>query len=457
MKAHSLLVPVVIAAMAIVLGGCGGSGGPDSANTPGSLSVTVLFPPDSSPAQEPKVIPPGTDSVVVRILEPDTGNELVPDTVIARPQGDNEARETIERVRAGSALVQALAKPTTDGSGATLAQASAPVEVPSGDTVQVGLNLFGVAATVQVTPATLDVLTTKTTQLQAVAYDAIGNIIVGAAFTWASSNTAAATVSDAGLVAAITPGDSTVTATETREGVSDSCAVTVTQRETTQLVVDPGAAFISKGQTAQISAVAYDRDGDEIVGEPIAWQSSDPGVATVNTTGLTTGISEGSATITATASNAQADTALVDVSLYVIKLAWRGNANLDLHVFGPDYVHASPDNPEIAAGKLVTQTGVPTAREFFSGRASLPGAYYIAVNYYEGTGAVEAQVTVEGIGPSPIVRTATVTRANQNTGYPVLRDTPSWFRPVDVFISTDDITTFGPDTTVPLYESDPNP
>ena len=135
MKAHSLLVPVVIAAMAIVLGGCGGSGGSDGADTPGSLSVTVLFPPDSSPAQEPKVIPPGTDSVVVRILEPDTRNELVPDTVIARPQEDNEASETIERVRAGSALVQALAKPNADGSGATLAQASARVEVPSGDTV----------------------------------------------------------------------------------------------------------------------------------------------------------------------------------------------------------------------------------------------------------------------------------------------------------------------------------
>ena len=62
-----------------------------------------------------------------------------------------------------------------------------------------------------------------------------------------------------------------------------------------------------------------------------------------------------------------------------------------------------------------------------------------------------------GIGPAPIFRTYTLAAPNQNSGYPILGDTASWFRPVDVFISTDAISTFGPDTTVALYESSPSP
>jgi len=228
-------------------------------------------------------------------------------------------------------------------------------------------------------------------------------------------------------------------------------------REPTNVAMEPTSAFVRRGQAVQLTARAYDRDGDEIVGEPFAWESSATAVATINASGLATAVSEGDATITVTTSNGKMATALVDVNLYVVKLAWEGDADLDLHVFGPAYAHASVHSPEIAAGKLMTSAAIPAAREYFSGRARLLGAYYVGVNYYGGTGAVEAQVTVEGIGPEPIVRTYSLTQANQNAGYPVRGNTASWFRPLDVFISGDDISSFGPDTTVPLYDTDPNP
>jgi hypothetical protein len=457
MRARSLAALAAMAAIAVVLGGCGGSGGPGGARGSGALSVAVLFPPTGAPSQQAKVIPPGTNSVVVRVLDPDTRANLVPYAVISRPAGSNEARTTIEHVPAGLVLVEGLAKPTASGSGATLAQATAEVEVPSGGTAQVGLNLFGVAATVQVAPSNLAMLTTKTAQLHATAYDAIGNVIVGAQFAWESSDTAAATVSDAGAVTAVAPGDSTVTATETREGVSDSCAVTVTQRQATQLEIEPSGALLRSGETARLTAIVRDAEGDAMAEEHVTWQCDAPGIATVDAAGLVTAVSEGDATVTALTANGHSDTALVDVSLYVIKLAWAGDATLDLHVFGPDYAHASRQSPEIPAGKLITDTGIPTARQLFSGRSPDPGAYYLAVNYYEGTGAVQAEVTIEGIGPGPVLRTRTLSTPNRNSGYPVLRNTASWFRPLDVFISADAISTFGPDTTVALYESSPSP
>jgi len=456
MKACRLLLVAVVAAIVTVLGGCGGTGGPESAGGPGGLAITVLFPPDSAPAQAPKTIPAGTNSVVVRVLNPDTDDELVPDTVIPRPQSTNEARRTIEHVRAGPARVQALAKPQADGTGPTLAQAAMQVEVLPGRTAQVGLTLFGVAVTVQLLPATVDLLTSKTVRLEATAYDAIGNAIVGAQFDWSFSNTAVATISNHGLLTALTPGSGSAVATETREGVSDSRDVTVTLREPTRVTVRPRSAFLTRNETAQFTATAYDRDGDEIVGEPLTWVSSAPGVATVSSAGLVTAATEGEAAVTASTANGETGDAYVDVHLYLVKLDWEGDANLDLHVFGPDYMHGSPYHRNLPVGVLITNPTPDGAREVFSGRASVPGAYYLAVNYHQGQGPVNVQVTVEDLGAQPIVRTYTLTQASRNTGYPVRQSTASWYRPVDIFISPTSICTCGPDTTVPLYDTAPD-
>src|SRR5207245_1269205 len=55
--------------------------------------------------------------------------------------------------------------------------------------------------------------------------DANGNVLTGRVVTWASDNTAVATVSPAGLVTAVAPGAATITATsETKSGTA---AITV--------------------------------------------------------------------------------------------------------------------------------------------------------------------------------------------------------------------------------------
>ncbi|HUS79991.1 MAG TPA: Ig-like domain-containing protein, partial [Armatimonadota bacterium] len=397
----------------------------------------------------------GTNSVLVRVLNPADLSPLVPDTVIARPAGGDQARATIDHIPPGPARLDASARPNADGSGTALAAAATQVQVVSSQTVQVGLALLGIARRVEVSPDTLDILTTKSDALTATAFDAADNVVLGAAFGWTSSAPAVASVSDTGVVTGVGAGNATITATETREGVNGSCAATVSAREATRVEVTPPAAFMRRGDTAQLTAKAFDRDGDQMTAEPFTWTCSATAVASVCDTGLVTAAGEGGATIAAAARSGEQASAQVDVSLFVIKLDWEGDQDLDLHVFGPDYAHASPHSPTIAQGVVVQGDGFPGAREFYSGRAPLQGAYYIAVNYFSGQRPVEAQVTLEGIGAELFTRTYTLTAHNRNSGYPVRTNTPSWFRFADVFIGAADIRAAAPDTTVRLYDGPP--
>jgi plastocyanin len=68
----------------------------------------------------------------------------------------------------------------------------------------------------------------------------------------------------------------------------------------TSVVVTPATPSISVGATASLSASALDQDGNAIAGLPAAtWASSNNAVATVNASGVVTGVTAGSATITA--------------------------------------------------------------------------------------------------------------------------------------------------------------
>src|SRR5213596_1543172 len=81
-------------------------------------------------------------------------------------------------------------------------------------------------ASVAVSPASASVQVGQTVQLAATPRDANGNPLSGRAVSWASSNTATATVSGSELVSGVAGGAATITATS--EGQSGSSAITVT-------------------------------------------------------------------------------------------------------------------------------------------------------------------------------------------------------------------------------------
>jgi uncharacterized protein YjdB len=67
------------------------------------------------------------------------------------------------------------------------------------------------------------------------------------------------------------------------------------------VTVEAPGANIAVGRTAQLSAVAFDQTGAQLIGVTFQWSSSDKTIATVSSMGVVTGVAVGSARISAMA------------------------------------------------------------------------------------------------------------------------------------------------------------
>ena len=115
--------------------------------------------------------------------------------------------------------------------------------------------------------------------------------------TWASSDTAVATVNNTGLVNTLKAGTATITAT-TADGSnkSASCVVTI-KKYATGVTLDKTSWTLYTGGTLTLTATVSPSDTSD---KRVAWSSSDTAVATVSSSGVVTGVKAGTATITAT-------------------------------------------------------------------------------------------------------------------------------------------------------------
>ena len=132
-------------------------------------------------------------------------------------------------------------------------------------------------------------------------------------FVWTSSNTAVARVSSSGLATAVAAGTATITATA--GGVSGTATVTVRSGAVpvASVSVTPNPASVQLGATVQLTATPRDASGNPLSGRQITWSTNAPSVATVNGSGLVTGMGAGSATVTAT-SEGKSGTSAVTVT-----------------------------------------------------------------------------------------------------------------------------------------------
>jgi uncharacterized protein YjdB len=132
-----------------------------------------------------------------------------------------------------------------------------------------------------------------------------GNNVLTSVATWASSNTAIATVNSAGLATAVTCGTTTITAQY--QGVVGQTLLTVTCTTVQTPVLQSISLFPSNPtipqlqQTTQFIAVAVysPAASNNILTSVATWASSNPAIATVNSAGLATAVSCGTSTITA--------------------------------------------------------------------------------------------------------------------------------------------------------------
>ena len=131
------------------------------------------------------------------------------------------------------------------------------------------------------------------------------------AYQWMSSNPEVATVSDKGLVTAQAAGTTTITAMVSN-GQALRCSVTVTS--------DIGKVTLNKsdlllrtvGTQERLTATVAVEGGGSV---PITWVSSNPGVATVDASGVVTAVADGEAKITALSPDGRFDSCSVFVGL----------------------------------------------------------------------------------------------------------------------------------------------
>ncbi|MCH7704350.1 MAG: Ig-like domain-containing protein, partial [Planctomycetes bacterium] len=162
------------------------------------------------------------------------------------------------------------------------------------------ITVFAVADSIDLTPD--NVLLTalgETQQFTAEAFDVNGDPIPAKPITWTSDDEGVATVDANGLVTAVANGTTNINASA--DAVTESATVQVAQAVDV-VTVDPETLDITIGDTGQLTISILDANGFDVVGAVPTMSSSDSSVAVPDATGLVTGIGQGSAVITASAS-----------------------------------------------------------------------------------------------------------------------------------------------------------
>ncbi len=166
-------------------------------------------------------------------------------------------------------------------------------------------------ASVTITPLASSVTVGSRIPLQAHIQDPGGQVVDGTDIFWSAQDTSIATVSSDGIVTGVSPGSTQISANA--NGKSGIATVTVQKTPVASVVISPPHVDATPGIRIQLSAVTYDAAQNPLDGRVVSWSTSNAGVATVDGSGMTSAVSAGTATITAT-SEGKSGTATIAVS-----------------------------------------------------------------------------------------------------------------------------------------------
>ena len=171
------------------------------------------------------------------------------------------------------------------------------------------------ASAVIVSPGQVSIVVGQSAQLSALVTDDQGQVLTGQIITYSSSNPSVATVSSQGVVTGNSPGTATITAVS--GGGTGTASVTVTPVPVATVSVTPSPTSVVVGSTVQLTATPLDANGQPLTGRTVTWTSGAPGLASVSSNGLVTGLAAGDAVIIASIDGKQG-TALVSVQTVAV-------------------------------------------------------------------------------------------------------------------------------------------
>ncbi|MBP5466618.1 MAG: Ig-like domain-containing protein, partial [Clostridia bacterium] len=169
----------------------------------------------------------------------------------------------------------------------------------------------------------------------------------GGTISWKSSESSVATVSADGKVNAVGAGTAEITVTESEEGKTATCTVTVII-PVSEICLSDSSKQLYEGDVFNLSAEIVP---DNATRKTIVWSSSVPAVATVSDNGTVSALSGGSAVIRATAYNgvyAQCDLSVLELPVLSV------NKNvITVGVDEEETITAYLDGDEVAASELI--------------------------------------------------------------------------------------------------------
>ena len=297
-----------------------------------TVTVNAAAPPPPVPVASVTVAPNtvsltvGGSQTVTATTRDANGNVLTGRAVSWSSSNTNVATVTssgvITATGAGSATITATSEGQSGTASVTVTAPPPPPPAP--------------VATVTVTPNTVSLTVGGSQTVTATTRDANGNVLTGRTITWSSANTNVATVTSGGVITATGSGTTTVTATS--EGQSGSVTVNVAAPSVASVTISPSPASVNVNWTVTLVATPRDANGNAMTNAPVSWSSSNSSVAAVSSSGVVTGVSVGSAVITAS-SGTGSGTATVNVQLAPV-----------------NRVVVSPTNPTINENQTVQLT-----------------------------------------------------------------------------------------------------
>ena len=275
----------------------------------GPVSDEVSFPITTSPGSI--VVTPATatasslgEQLTFQAQVLDQAGTVMPGAPVTWSSSDPTVLQAVsggDFLTVGNGTAQAIATSTDAPSVSGSASATVRQDITTllVDQPVVGLTALGEAVQIVATPL-----------------DALGATVSDAALVWTSSDPAVATVSATGLITAVAAGTATVSVTASEPAAADGAdgddaparvpttetvSVTVTLTVPAALTLTPPSAAMTQiGGTLQLVAEYVDATGGVSPATGLVWISTQSTVASVDSNGLVTAISNGSTIIRAT-------------------------------------------------------------------------------------------------------------------------------------------------------------
>ena len=224
---------------------------------------------------------------------------------------------------------------------------------------------------------------------------------VNKSITWTSSNTNVATVNNSGVVTPKAVGTATITVKTADGGYTASCKVTVSAISVTGVTLNKSNTTIVSGNTESLTATVSPSNA---ANKNVTWSSSNTNVATVNSSGVVTAKSEGTANITVK-TNDGGKTAICKVTVVTVPMITTSslpngevgkNYSATLTASGTTPIYMDKTAGSLPDGLTLNSNGV------VSGKPTKSGSFVVTVqakNKYGNSPAKQLTITIGGVAP----------------------------------------------------------